>query len=108
MIMSAPFQGWVDHGFFNFQPTFYFDLAAFNGYSLAMLIYVNSESNELLQINNREHVSELLSQDALLGNGTLFAIMRKSLQETPFSTPMQGYYNRSVSQSVMDAWSAKR
>ncbi len=27
MMHSSPFTGWLDHGFFNFQPTFFFDLA---------------------------------------------------------------------------------
>ena len=28
MIHGLPFSGWVDHGFYNFNPTFYWDLAA--------------------------------------------------------------------------------
>ncbi len=34
MLHVMPFQGWVDHGFFNFQPTLYWDLAESNNYDV--------------------------------------------------------------------------
>jgi hypothetical protein len=42
MIHAFPFVGWLDHGFYNFNPTLIADLAAANQY--AFLIWVYSES----------------------------------------------------------------
>lgn len=108
MIISAPFQGWIDHGFYNFQPTFYYDLAAVNSYNLPLLLYSTESTNDMLQIRDREHVSTLAIQDTFSGNGNLFAVLQKPIGETPFSTPMQGYYDRAVSQTVADAWETNR
>jgi len=108
IIISSPFQGWVDHGFYNFQPTFYYDLAAANGYDFLLLLYAKANANGWLQIHNREHVSELAEQGAFSGNGTLFSTFRKPVDEKPFSTPMQGYYNHTVSRAVADAWQNNR
>lgn len=108
MINSMPFQGWIDHGFFNFQPTFYYDLAAANDYQLPLLIYSQAKSSHVVQINSREHVSELCRQEVFQGNGTLFAAFRKPLQDAPFRVPTQGYYNGTVSNTVAKAWRDNR
>ncbi|HEC06551.1 MAG TPA: hypothetical protein ENJ12_06855 [Thiolapillus brandeum] len=108
IIISAPFQGWVDHGFFNFQPTFYYDLAATNDYNLLLLLYSKPNSEGWIQVQNREQISELVERDAFSGNGTLFATFQKSSGNTAFSVPMQGYYNQTVSKTVADAWRNNR
>lgn len=37
MIHVAPFLGWVNHGFYNYHPFFYLDLAQANGYDVLVL-----------------------------------------------------------------------
>ena len=108
IINSMPFQGWIDHGFFNFQPTFYYDLAAANNYQLPLLIYAQSTSPDMIQIRNQEHVTELIEQGIFQGNGTLYAVFLKPAQENPFRAPMQGYYEGSVSTAVKAAWQNNR
>jgi len=108
MINSMPFQGWIDHGFFNFQPTFYYDLVAANGYQFPILIYSKAKSSRIVQINSREHVSDLDSQKVFQGNGTLFAVFRKPSQDVPFRVPKQGYYDGTVSNTVAKAWRDSR
>src|SRR5579863_9707713 len=48
MIHALPFSGWVDHGFFNFNPTFYWDLAAANGYAMMLCTYSEIKPTPLL------------------------------------------------------------
>ena len=41
MIHELPNQGCYDHGFFNYHPTFVFDLCAANGYHIVAFLYVD-------------------------------------------------------------------
>ena len=43
MLHGLPFQGYLNHGYFNYQPKFYLDLAQANGYEL-LGIYLNPDT----------------------------------------------------------------
>ncbi len=108
MLHGAPFQGWVDHGFFNFQPTFFWDLAQANGYPVRALAYGEMNPTKMIQIVNREQVASLVEQEQFKGNGLLFCVLQKPPEGNPFQTPQQGYYANTVSEQVRNAWSTLR
>jgi SAM-dependent methyltransferase len=108
MIHGLPFTGWVDHGFFNFQPTFYWDLAAANGYEVSSLTYAQMTPLKLVRINRREEVAELARAGTFDGNGLIYAVLRQAAEPGPFRIPMQGVYARTVSPEVADAWRTLR
>lgn len=70
MVHAAPVHGWLDHGFYNYQPCFFADLAAANGY-------------------------EVLYREAWTfrprGDVMLYVALRKT-REAGFMVPMQGKY----------------
>lgn len=108
IIHGLPFHGWVDHGFYNFQPTFYLDLAATNNYQVRLLLYWKDKVNQAIPLQSREQISQLFNNDELSGSGTLFVTFQKSSQETDFKIPMQGYYAGTVSETVHSAWHNNR
>jgi hypothetical protein len=50
-----PFLGWVDRGFFNFQPTFYWDLAEANGYHVVAFLFQANDVG-LVEVRDRDGV----------------------------------------------------
>ena len=108
MIHGLPFQGWVDHGFFNFQGTFYWDLAAANSYKINSAIYCGNTQGTAITLKSREHLLEMQKNEEIQGNSMLYITLTKSDTEQPFKTPMQGYYARTVSEKANDAWQALR
>ena len=108
MVHILPFQGWVDHGFYNFHPTFYFDLAAANKYELISLVYWNDNLARGVKLTGRDQIVDLAEKDTFTGNGTLIVICRKSPEEHGFQTPMQGYYTHTISEKAHIAWHRNR
>jgi SAM-dependent methyltransferase len=109
MIHGLPFTGYVDHGFYNFQPTFFWDIAKANDYQMMALLYVELKPLKMVQLQSRESVIALYRQKALAENSLLYAVMRKSNLNTSFKPPMQGYYfDEDVSSVVSAGWSVMR
>ena len=108
MLHGLPFHGWIDHGFYNFQPTFFMDLAAANSYNLRMLLYRDIQTGKITQIKNHDQISQLFDSAKITGSGSLFVIYQKAAKETEFCVPMQGYYAGSASKTVNKAWRNNR
>jgi SAM-dependent methyltransferase len=108
MIHSAPFRGWLDHGFYNIQPTFYADLALANGYAPVAMAIAEIHPPKLVALKNREHILELGLAKALPENGLYYAVLRKGPEESPFRVPMQGYYSGSLSDRAAKLWEEMR
>ena len=104
MLHESPFTGWIDHGFYGMQPTLFFDLAEFNGYALQGLLITNLVDQSAIQVRGREHLYELIRERKIPENTLLFAIMRKSPEESAFKVPFQGYYRESLPAAGMAAW----
>ncbi len=60
MLHAMPFLGWLDHGFFNFQPTFYWDLAEANLYQVKAFLFIQEE--EFVIFDDRRAVKQYLHQ----------------------------------------------
>jgi len=107
MIHGTPFTGWIDHGFYSFQPTFYWDLAAANGYAMKGMLYGQLQPFKLKSMNRRDDVPAMLKADEFGANGMIFAVLQSGTDESPFQAPMQGYYAGALSDDLTMAWQAE-
>ncbi|MSN25196.1 MAG: hypothetical protein GJV46_04930 [Geobacter sp.] len=108
MIHGAPFTGWLDHGFFNFNPTFYWDLAAANGYIVQQFLYTEVTPLKLVQILRREQLAEMAKAGLVGTNSNIYVVFKKPDENRPFITPQQGYYANTVSEQVKESWKSLR
>lgn len=108
MMHGMPFHGWVDHGFYCLQPTFYFDLAAANGYQLRALVYAEITPLRIVQIKSREQIADMVERNQIGRNAMLYAVMIRPEPGEDFKVPMQGYYARTISDRAREAWSMLR
>ena len=104
MLHNNPFRGWVEHGFYSFNPTFYWDLAAANGYEVLMLVYHEAQPLRIEQLASREKIVEMARAGQLGANAMLFAVYRKPAKESPFAIPAQGFYSNALSPEMARAW----
>lgn len=104
MLHNNPFRGWLEHGFYNFNPTFFWDLAGANRYETLMLVYNETHPLRIEQLFDREKIIELARSGELGANGMLFAVYRKPPVDAPFAIPMQGYYGSTLSPEMARAW----
>jgi hypothetical protein len=89
MIHALPFQGYLNHGFYNYHPNFYSDLATANGYEMiGIFVNIDAETSDLTSYSST--LMKHLSMTPLSTMG-LFAVMRK-LKDEEFRTPFQGKY----------------
>lgn len=107
MIHDAPFHGQLDHGFYCLQPTLFYDLAAVNCYEIVMAAIYVIESQQIIRLEGREHVSSLIERGEVPDKSYLFVVYRKR-SDGPFKIPMQGYYARTLGDSGNRAWEAMR
>lgn len=107
MIHESPFTGWVDHGFYNLQPTLFLDVAAANRYQVELVMIGQIEPLRLIEVVSREQIFELAGSRQLPSNALLFVALRKQVA-APFRIPMQGIYAGTVSAETQEAWMALR
>ena len=107
MIHDAPFTGWIDHGFYAFNPTLFYDLAAKNGYEIVTMAMHEIRSRLIVRLENREHIQRLAAVGKVPNNAMLFAVLRKRGNK-PFRIPMQGYYAGVLGTNGNDAWRTLR
>jgi hypothetical protein len=107
MIHDCPFTGWPDHGFYNLNPTLFWDLAAANHYEVLRIALGDIKNKTVIIIESREHVHELAMQRQLPENSELFVVLRKTT-DAPFAIPHQGIYNGSLSSQAKNSWTTLR
>jgi hypothetical protein len=107
MINVMPNQGCYDHGFFNYHPTFIFDLAHANQYNLLALYYSDPSQKPpaLTRITSREDYIRLAIDNKLSRYSGLHALLRKPATHAKFQIPRQGYYDNQLSPELKEAWS---
>jgi hypothetical protein len=107
MMHSSPFVGWPDHGFFNLQPTFYFDLARANGYEVLSFICGRLSPFEYVQVRDHDEIPHLVTSGKIPPGSHLNVMFRKT-REAAFAVPMQGYYAGTLSTALQRAWREMR
>lgn len=108
MIHGLPWTGWIDHGFYNFQPTLFFDLAAANDYKIHTVSCACLNPFELRSLNTRENFIEFAKTEQIATNSLIYAVFSKPETHKPFRVPMQGYYSGTLSRDLMQAWKTMR
>ncbi len=108
MIHGLPFTGWVDHGFYNFQPTFYMDLAMANGYKILQLTAFEYNPFNFMHFQKREDVLSFVKNFGAGRNFLLYIVYQKSGSNSEFKIPMQSYYFGNLSEELRTAWKDAR
>jgi hypothetical protein len=108
MIHGAPFTGWLDHGFFNFNPTLYWDLASTNGYIIQLFLYTELTPLKITRVSQREQLAEMANEGQIGANSHIYVVFKKSQENCSFRTPQQGYYANTVSEQVKESWESLR
>ena len=106
MIHSLPNQGGYDHGFYNYHPTFVFDLSQANRYHIVTLLYGDGTTKlcTLTPIPDRTTYVKLALEKKLSNYSGLLAVLRRPLDDAPFVVPRQGYYDNQLPPELMEAW----
>ena len=63
IIHQLPGQGYYDHGFYNYQPTFFFDLAQANNYLIVGFWMYDNNKKELVNVHKRENYVKLFVKE---------------------------------------------
>jgi SAM-dependent methyltransferase len=107
MIHSLPNQGCYDHGFYNYHPTFVFDLSQANRYQIVTLQYTDGTCSPiaLTPLPNRAAYVSLALEKKLSNYSGLLTVLRRPLDDVPFAVPWQGYYDNQLPQELAAAWS---
>lgn len=104
MVHMTPFRGWLEHGFYSFNPTFFWDLAFVNDYALLLLVYTEPNPPKLVPLTRREQITEMAREGGLGKEANLYAVLKKPASEAEFRAPMQGVYAGTVSTETTKAW----
>lgn len=82
--------GWVDHGLYNVQPGFFYDMATANGYEV--LLAVLSSDSVMMPMIPGQITSEFVAAHPDIQDSLACAVLRKTTDE-PFRFPLQGVYS---------------
>jgi SAM-dependent methyltransferase len=104
MVHSAPFTGWPDHGFFNFQPTFFFDIARANRYEILSFVCGQIKPLKYVQITSHGDFGRLIKQERIPANTHLNVVFRKPPDGANFAMPMQAYYAGALTPEMKRMW----
>ncbi len=103
MMHSSPFTGWLDHGFFNFQPTFFFDLARANGYEILSFICGRINPLQYVQVGRHDDVPKLVQAKRIPEGAHINVVLRKTTNDS-FRVPVQAYYAGGLSAEADKLW----
>jgi hypothetical protein len=107
MMHSSPFTGWPDHGFYNFQPTFFFDLARANQYEILSFVCGRVKPFEYVQVRDHDHVPQLIRAGKIPASSHINVVFRKNI-DADFAAPMQAYYAGVLSKETARSWHEMR
>jgi hypothetical protein len=109
MIHITPFTGWIDHGFYNFNPTFFFDLSSINNYRIRLFVYFELRPPKIIQLKDREQIPRMAKNGDIGKESSLFIALCKPTEPAqPFRMPIQGYYAGNISKEAAEAWRTLR
>lgn len=105
MLHSFPNQGCYDHGFYNYHPTFCFDLCDANSYMTLSVVYADQSVTPAKMSNiSRESYVVMAVEKKLSNYSGLIALFRKRDIETEFRIPQQAYYDDRLPAQLAEAW----
>ena len=109
MIHILPFEGYFNHGYFNYQPSFFYDLALFNKYKIINFWYFSERPEKNFKYyygsnyrpvdysnNLMKYLDELSKKNKLSGNPSnchsSLAIVYKKIKDEKFKDPFQSQW----------------
>ena len=95
IIHQLPGQGYYDHGFYNYQPTFFFDLAQANNYQIFGFWMYDNNKKELINVHKRENYLKLFVREnhpTYYDNIVVYKTSSKQKEE--FRLPTQHIYSK--------------
>lgn len=104
---SGPCSGWPDHGFYTFQPTFFFDLARANNYEIVSFVVASLRPFRYVQLAGHDDVFRLVQRGGMPANGYLNVVFRRTTDQ-PFRVPTQAYYAGALSAESARLWQTLR
>lgn len=87
IVNALPSQGNVNHGFYNYHPRFFVDLAVANGYEIVELAFTVDYKSTLIKYTKSEY-KKWDSHDLLF-----YSVFRK-INDDPFRTPFDGMFSK--------------
>ena len=117
MLNILPFIDWINHGFYNFNPIFFADLAASNNYEIIKISLANRNGSELKldgndfsilfeQIKPHRNDSKFKKMIDIakekIGKNILLVVISKKLSDNKFRVPLQGKYLSDVTNFKTD------
>jgi len=106
MFHQLPFTPWINHGFFNYNPIFFQDLAAANDYKIEWLELTDRWGREAIVSLDDMFVDKkpFVLESAIQGKGNLFinCVYRKQ-NSNAFQRPFQGKYKSTIQSKNMKA-----
>tara|TARA_B100000700_G_scaffold196666_1_gene216403 strand:- start:879 stop:1670 length:792 start_codon:yes stop_codon:yes gene_type:complete len=107
IIHHLPMYGEIDHGFYNFHPTFLYDLSLANQYQPITVAKATMKDIVVFRDRN-DFTKDILSMDKEKSYALLAVL--KNLSSEDFKIPMQGVYddNLATKKSIEDAWLRQR
>ena len=117
MLNILPFIDWINHGFYNFNPIFFADLAASNNYQILKISLANRDGAELKldgsdfsilfeQIKPNRNDSKFNKMIEIakekIGKNILLVVASKKLSNDSFKIPLQGKYLSDISNLKTD------
>ncbi len=107
MTHILPFYNWINHGFYNYHPIFFGDIAASKQYEILKMTVANRNGNEI-SVDIRKHIKFYYEQIKPgrqselrkflntclknLGDNLLLIVVFKKNNPKKFNTPLQGKY----------------
>tara|TARA_B100000989_G_scaffold49488_1_gene32537 strand:- start:3554 stop:4402 length:849 start_codon:yes stop_codon:yes gene_type:complete len=117
MLNILPFIDWINHGFYNFNPIIFADMAASNNYEIIKISLANRWGSEIElkkeeqlvffdqikpnDINSNFNKLINIAKDKLGSNIIIKAILKKN-GDSSFQTPLQGKYIEDVKNFNLD------
>ncbi len=111
MLHILPFIDWINHGFYNYNPIFFADLAASNKYEILDITLANRNGAEL-NLKNRKFMQVLFEQikpnydskfkniiekaKSQLGHNILLVVVLRKVIPQIFYVPLQGKYLKDI------------
>jgi hypothetical protein len=104
MFHTFPFVGWLDHGFYNYNPTLIMDLAMTNDYAIIAWIYAKLSPPHIVEIERIEQLHDMAKRGELAPNSVQLVAFTKPKETRPFVAPMQGFYFGKLSAKAREDW----
>ena len=102
-IHNLPMSGEIDHGFYNFHPTFFWDLSYINKYE--NIIMAKSVGNDIKVYTNRKSFTkDILTMESNISSG-IWSIQKKTDSSKEFKIPLQGVYDDNLPNTeIKESW----